>query len=229
MPTNKPVKAPSKHRAEVRFSLVPTAAQQKMYAALASLDSPRSGDEVASIAISLAMAESDPVIVTAPEQGSHIAWRNTACTEGIRAAIVAAVEEFIDQPKAAALICAGSITRERAKEFRSAAAFAALHKLPILFLVANQLTPGRRQPQDLRTLHAELGIPVFSVDAADAVAAYRVATEALHNARHHRGPALIEAVTIRGAQRVTATPLKLLSAYMERHGIRPLPSGAGEL
>jgi TPP-dependent pyruvate/acetoin dehydrogenase alpha subunit len=58
---------------------------------------------------------------------------------------------------------------------------------------------------------------LFTVDANDAIAAYRVATEALHHARHLRGPSVIEALAVTGG----ASPLELLTAYMERHGNPP--------
>ena len=94
--------------------------------------------------------------------------------------------------------------------------------------MANTLTRGAEQELDLRTLYADFGIPVFSVDANDAIAAYRVATEALHNARHQRGPCVIEALTLLGKggcsphspEEGGCAPraLELLRGYMERHG-----------
>ena len=118
----------------------------------------------------------------------------------LAAATISATAALLADAKATALVCAGKLEAEpKAQEdFRSAFRFAARHKLPILYLVANTLTPGRKQELDLRTLYAEFGIPVFSVDANDAIAAYRVATEALHNARHQRGPCVIEALTLLG-------------------------------
>jgi hypothetical protein len=126
--------------------------------------------------------------------------------------------------EAAAIVCAGRLdaTPEARRDYRAAFAFAARHKLPILYLVANQLAPEQSQSLDLRTLYAEFGMPLFTVDAADAVAAFRVATEALHNARHLRGPCVVEALTLpaklAGADH---EPIALLTAYMERHGNPP--------
>jgi TPP-dependent pyruvate/acetoin dehydrogenase alpha subunit len=91
----------------------------------------------------------------------------------------------------------------------------------MLYLGANSLPKRGKQELDLRALYAEFGIPVFSVDANDAIAAYRVATEALHNARHLRGPCVVEALTIHG-KASSAGPLDLLREYMERHGNWPL-------
>jgi dehydrogenase E1 component len=121
-----------------------------------------------------------------------------------------------------AIVCAGLLDAgaEAERDYRAAFRFAALHKLPILYVIANRLTSGHHVPQDLRSIYPEFGIPLFTVDATDAVAAYRVATEALHNARHLRGPSVLEALILppRGT---TADPLQLLTAYMERHGNPP--------
>ena len=121
----------------------------------------------------------------------------------------------------AAIVCAGLLDSgpEPERDYRAAFRFAARHKLPILYVIANRLTPGESVPLnlrslDLRPIYPEFGIPLFTVDANDAIAAYRVATEALHNARHLRGPCVVEALAVTGG----ASPLELLTAYMERHG-----------
>jgi TPP-dependent pyruvate/acetoin dehydrogenase alpha subunit len=148
----------------------------------------------------------------------------------LAAATISAAAELLRDAKATALVCVGKLEAEpeAAEDFRNAFRFAARHKLPILYLVANTLKPGRKQELDLRTLYADFGIPVFSVDANDAIAAYRVATEALHNARHQRGPCVIEALTLLGKGGCPphspkeggcgTTALELLRGYMERHG-----------
>jgi|GEM_PF-1396764 TPP-dependent pyruvate/acetoin dehydrogenase alpha subunit len=216
-----------------RFSLVSALAQEQMYAALASLKPAKhdalSGAEVAEIAIRAALGENDPVIVGG--QSRTVATRSKARvgkpTEmafgQVAQATLSAIAGLIRDPKASALVCAGKLTAEPEvqEESRKAFAFAARHKLPILFLVANTLTPGKRQEIDLRTLYAEFGIPVFSVASNDAIAAYRVATEALHNARHSRGPCLIEALTLNEKNRNSVDALPLLRDYMERHGNWP--------
>ncbi len=119
----------------------------------------------------------------------------------------------------AAIVCAGLLDSgpESERDYRAAFRFAARHKLPILYVIANRLTPGESVPWDLRPIYPEFGIPLFTVDANDAIAAYRVATEALHNARHLRGPCVVEALAVTGG----ASPLELLTAYMERHGNPP--------
>lgn len=79
--------------------------------------------------------------------------------------------------------------------------------------------PGPKRP-DLRTIYAEYGVPVITVDANDAIAVYRVMTEAAHNSRVGRGTTLIEAAFIPGKTHGVASPAPLacLEGYMRRHG-----------
>ena len=142
----------------------------------------------------------------------------------IGAATVASAAALLNDVKAnATIVCAGKIEAQldAQQDFRAAIQFAARYKLPILFVVANCLMPGCRNAVDSRTFYAEYGIPVFSVDANDAIAAYRVATEALHNARHLRGPCVIEALTMKRENGTAFDPRELLATYMERHGNLP--------
>lgn len=230
----KPAKTPESGGGTKRFSLVPALAQQQMYKTLAALKpatlSSASGAEVAEIAICLALGENDPVILASAARGARAVRKGSTIAGGklvksgrLRSATVTAVAALMGDAKATALVCAGRLDgeAEARADYGSAFGFAARHKLPIMYLVANRLTEGRKQELDLRTLYAEFGVPVFSLDANDAIAAYRVATEALHNARHLRGPCVVEALTIHGKGR-SASPLELLREYMERHGNRPL-------
>jgi Dehydrogenase E1 component len=234
MPTAKPAKVPEIAASATRFSLVPATAQQQMHKALASLKPAKpgtaSGAEVAEIAVCLAIGENDPVILACPASGARSvrkgsrligARRSVGTKRGrLTAATISAVAALLADSQATALVCAGKL--DATDDYRTAFSFAARHKLPILFLVANALTPDRPQKIDLSTLHAEFGIPVFSVDATDAIAAYRVATEALHNARHLRGPCVIEALTVHGKGGGKLSAIELLRGYMERDGNRSL-------
>ena len=230
MPTKKLVRAPKTATGAKRFSLVSAAAQQEMYQAISKLKPAKpdeaSGAEVAEIAICIALGANDPVILACPARGARTLRKGGKIvgSDGSRltAATIAAVTALMADAKATALVCAGKLEAQSKEDYRCAFRFAARHKLPILFLVANTMTPGRRQELDLRTLYAEFGIPVFSVEANDAIAAYRVATEALHNARHMRGPCVVEALTLLGKSSGAASPLELLRGYMERHGNWPL-------
>jgi hypothetical protein len=220
-----------------------------MYRALAALNVDRkadrkpaqagtsTGSEVAEIAVCLAIGENDPVILACPALGARSVRKGCKVVRGkdasgkgdgkgdktggrLAAATLSAVAALLGDPKATVVVCAGKL--DPLEDYRGAFRFAARHRLPILFLVANHLTPGRRQELELRTLYEEFGIPVFSVDANDAIAAYRVTTEALHNARQLRGPCVIEALTVAGKGNGSASPLELLQGYMERHENWPL-------
>jgi hypothetical protein len=234
----KPAKAPETAANTKPFSLVPAVAQQQMYRALAALKPSQpgtaSGAEVAEVAVCLAIGERDPVILACPADGARSVRKGNTMLSGkaasgraakegggrVAAALMSAVAALLGDPKATALICAGKLDPQ--EDYRSAFSFAARHKLPILFLVANKLTPRRGPILELSTLPGEFGIPVFSVDANDAIAAYRVTTEALHNARHLRGPCVIEALTIHGKSGGRSRALALLRGYMERHGNWPI-------
>ena len=237
MPTMKLAKATKTAVNTKPFSLVPAAAQRQMYKALAALKPATtvadSGAEVAEIAVCLAIDRHDPVILACAARGArkvrkvhkNLGGRIANAKSGrLSAATVSAVAALLGDSKAAAVVCAGKLEKDAKgqQDYRNVFNFAARHKLPILFLVADTLTPGRRQEPDLRTLYAEFGIPVFTVDANDAIAAYRVTTEALHNARHLRGPCVIEALTVNCKSSRAVKPLELLQGYMERHGNWPL-------
>jgi hypothetical protein len=241
MPTIKPAKVPKTGGGTKQFSLVPALAQQKMHKALAAFKPAKSGcpsgAEVAEIAICLALGENDPVILASEARGARtvrkdgkVVGAKLARAQGgaLAAATLMAVEALLGDAKATAVVCAGRLDVPAMQDYRSVFSFAARHKLPILYVVANSLPQAGRSIQsgaqalELRPIYAEVGIPIFTLDANDAIAAYRVATEALHNARHQRGPCVIEALTIHGKNGSVASPLELLCEYMERHGNWPL-------
>jgi hypothetical protein len=237
MPSMKHAKAPESPARRKPFSLVPADAQRKMYKALAALKPSKagtgSGAEVAEIAVCLAIDENDPVILACAARGARkvrkpgknaVSKIREPKSGRLSAATTSAVAALLSNSKAAVVVCAGKLeTRpEGQQDYRSAFSFAARHKLPILFLVADSVTSGRSQKPDLQALYAEFGIPVFSVDANDAIAAYRVTIEALHNARHLRGPCVIQALTVNSKDSRSVIPLELLRDYMERHGNWPL-------
>lgn len=207
-----------------RFSLVPTAAQQTMYrvieAAKPAFFSKACGTEVAEIAACLALGKDDPVIAIGAAAGAVTVRKLAATTRrgarALREATVQAVSLLITRKNATALICAGRVGEEAS--YAEAFRFAGTHKLPIIFLVSNFLEAPRGQGRDLRALYAEFGTPVFSVDANDSIATYRVVTEALHTARHQRGPSVVEVLTLNGPTPDREASLHLLEGYMKRHG-----------
>ncbi len=73
------------------------------------------------------------------------------------------------------------------REHESALKIAAKKKLPILFVCET-----KSQDDDRLARAKEYGLPAVAVEDDDAVAVYRVATEALAHARRGSGPTLIE-------------------------------------
>lgn len=81
--------------------------------------------------------------------------------------------------------------------------FAAIHKLPVVFCVENNLytqsVPLRLESSvtDLSSRAAGYGMPGVSVDGMDLLAVYRAARTAVDRARTGEGPSLLEARTYR--------------------------------
>lgn len=192
-----------------------------MYHALTKLPHRRTpGAAVAEIALSLAGQPKAAVILAASASGAPLVVDHPVAVKTrqrkIASATLAAVETMLDLHTDAAILCVGPVEEKNLDDLREACEFSSKYKLPFLYLVANRITPGTPQAIDLRSFYPEFGLPVFSVDARDAIAAYRVATEALYNARYNRGPAVIEALSVQGED---TDPLALLGSYMERHGV----------
>jgi TPP-dependent pyruvate/acetoin dehydrogenase alpha subunit len=81
--------------------------------------------------------------------------------------------------------------------------FAGVHKLPIIYVLENNLwaesVPVRLQTalEDLSVKAQAYGFPGVSIDGNDVVAVYRVCREAIERARKGGGPTLIECKTYR--------------------------------
>src|SRR5438876_2611699 len=81
--------------------------------------------------------------------------------------------------------------------------FAAVHQLPIVYVVQNNLWAEsvnvklQCRIEDLSEKAGGYGMPGITVDGNDAVAVYRVASEAINRARNGGGPTLIECKTYR--------------------------------
>src|SRR2546423_10141973 len=81
--------------------------------------------------------------------------------------------------------------------------FAGVHQLPIVYVIQNNLWAEsvtvklQRKIEDLSTKAGGYGMPGITVDGNDAVAVYRVASEAINRARNGGGPTLIECKTYR--------------------------------
>lgn len=88
-------------------------------------------------------------------------------------------------------------------EFHEAANFAAVHKLPVIFLCENNKyaisVPFSKQAacESIADRAKGYGFPGISVDGNDPLEVYKVTTEAADRARRGEGPTLIEAVLYR--------------------------------
>lgn len=87
--------------------------------------------------------------------------------------------------------------------FHESVNFAALHRLPVIFVCENNLysshlpLSARRAIGDLYLHAVPYGIPGTRVDGNDVVAVYEAATEAVSRAREAQGPTLLECMTYR--------------------------------
>ena len=93
---------------------------------------------------------------------------------------------------------------------------ASLQRLPILFVSQAAFPPpGRKpkvQPGSLKNTGHDF--PTVTVDGADVVAVYRVASEAIVHARKGRGPTLIECL-----RSPSADPLLIMQNYLAQKGL----------
>jgi len=197
------------------FSLTPRAALLALRAAVERTErAPRHGGPLAIAEAATAVALGPETILLLPADScNRRAFRAHLAPRRAADAIAMACAELVRQP--GRLIILSLPKRDRAGEWRAAINFAVDHKLPILFLTPTRY-PKAAGDEDLRLLQAELGVYVIGVDGEDAIAIYRAATEAAHHARIGRGPTLIEAIRVRGPQRVDA--MAALKAYMTRQG-----------
>ncbi len=224
------------------FSLVRRSIQREMYSLVhrAQLLRQRlglsdTGNDVAEIAACSALRAHDVVIASPQALGAHIArgvplteiatnaihmeTSGNSGTSGAQSLAVAtgqAVTQLVGHSSSVALVCCESFEGDH--EWRSVLRFAGQHKLPVLFIFRNHQSATGARMFDLRSTYAEFGVPAITVDAVDAVAVYRVATEACHNARIGRGATIIDAISIDSASRfASGNPLVLLESYMRRH------------
>ncbi len=88
-------------------------------------------------------------------------------------------------------------------EWYEAVNWSAIHKLPIVYLVENNLYAiSTRYEKQMAVKNVAdkamgLGIPGITVDGTDFTSVYRVVTDAVNHARRGEGPAVIEAQTYR--------------------------------
>jgi TPP-dependent pyruvate/acetoin dehydrogenase alpha subunit len=98
--------------------------------------------------------------------------------------------------------------------------FAGVHRLPILHVCWNS-----RPEADIALQTQACGFPCIAVDGNDAVAVYRVASEAIAHARKGNGPTLIECKTgidpgpVEEHPQSTGDPLLNMEKYLARKGL----------
>ena len=96
--------------------------------------------------------------------------------------------------------------------------FAGVHKLPIVYIVENNLWAEsvsvklQTAVEDLSVKAQAYGFPGFTVDGNDVVAVYRVARQAIERARKGGGPTLIECKTYRWYGHSEIDPAKYRSS-----------------
>jgi TPP-dependent pyruvate/acetoin dehydrogenase alpha subunit len=119
--------------------------------------------------------------------------------------------------------------------WRDAVHFAEIHELPMLFVWHNDAEDACNisNPAVRHTKKAAANprtTPAITVDATDAVAVYRVASESIHRARLGRGPTLIECRTLppsTGSRLVPSSPepshlhdpIEKMEVYLSRKGL----------
>ncbi len=87
--------------------------------------------------------------------------------------------------------------------FHESLSFAALHKLPVIFIAENNFVATSspitaRRPKDNIFQHGEVfGIPGHAINGNDVVEVYKTTQQAVERARKGEGPSLIEARTYR--------------------------------
>jgi TPP-dependent pyruvate/acetoin dehydrogenase alpha subunit len=124
--------------------------------------------------------------------------------------------------------------------WEDALGFAALHKLPIVYVVENKpQVRAQSAATDLSVVAQQYGIPFITVDGKDAIAVYRVCYEMRERARQGYGPTVVECRTCRQAEASTAEstsgkrptsarcgqmwgtddPLQFMECYLRRKGL----------
>lgn len=165
--------------------------------------------------------ESQPIAQT-PEAQLHLA--NGAAL---------ALKPQADKALAVAL---GELGAAADETWQQALAFAGAHTLPVLFVCyfrarnAAESAAAESRFDRLHELAQAAQVPAIAVDANDAVAVYRVASESIARARMRRGPTLIACLLHptgqvpdsgprNGASDVFADAMRGLESYLGRKGL----------
>jgi pyruvate dehydrogenase E1 component alpha subunit len=155
------------------------------------------GQPLATIFSSLFSSAVNPDPTVHLHQAANVAMAHQAARNG-KIAVA-----FLDGAAAAPGFCHEAFT------------IASFHRLPILF-VSYAGPAGQSSIAELALKAEAYGFPAVIVDAADVVAVYRVATEAITHARKGNGPTLIECV-INGSE--PRDPIRRMEVYLNHMGL----------
>lgn len=128
----------------------------------------------------------------------HIVTGSSPVTTQVPHAVGFALAARIKQQRFATIVSFGDGSSNQG-DFHEGVNFAAVHKLPVIFLCQNNQyaisVPYRKQvaTETIAERAAAYGIPGFRVDAGDPLEMYRVTKEARERALNGEGPTLIEA------------------------------------
>jgi pyruvate dehydrogenase E1 component alpha subunit len=156
-----------------------------------------------------------------PEQGEHSSL-NVIADESIgtaHAGIATGIALGYKRQQAGSVVV---VLSDRASSGHAASneamAFAGKRKLPIVYVIENNMWEGMRSAgahgsdDELHVRAPHYGFPAIPVDGNDAIAVYRVAQEAITRARKNGGPTLIECRTFRWFGHPKIDPAKLRPA-----------------
>lgn len=135
----------------------------------------------------------------------------------LRQAMAAAARHKQRKNKKVAVAYCGVVTDLDAAaqtQWRATLRHAASRRLPLLFLCPTLAA------EDFYAQAEAFGLPSITVDGNDAVAIYRVVTEAVVHARRGNGPTLIECVwTPAAGGRAAADSLRIMENYLTQKGL----------
>lgn len=230
-------KTKSSRKSAEPFSLVPFAVQRRLYELVQKSVAIRERlglqheqhTDFAEIGAITALLDSDPVFPATHSIGArlvrssdldHIEAEFKAHTKSQKPEelLMTIVGQLLANEKQFAVVPVLDIAND--PEWQKVLRFAGRHRIPILFIVPGKIAGRKESSADLRTVYAEYGVPVMIVDANDPIAAYRVATEAAHNARVGRGATVLQAALVQTPNKAVNSqyPLQHLEEYMRKRG-----------
>ncbi|HEU5457705.1 MAG TPA: thiamine pyrophosphate-dependent enzyme [Terracidiphilus sp.] len=144
-----------------------------------------------------------------------------------------ALKPHADKALAVAL---GELGAAADEAWKQALAFAAAETLPVLFVCflrarkAADFVAAEARFNELHAMARTVQVPAIAVDASDAIAVYRVASESIARARMRRGPTLIACLLHptehvpdsgprTGTADVFADALRGMESYLDRKGL----------